>query len=73
MADENTPAEAPRWIFGLYLVAGIAAVLALALGLWDILVERDGGDDLVMDILLPLALLILVIALYKRRRGLAAN
>lgn len=73
MADKNTPAAPPRWLFGFYLVAGIAAVLALALGLWDVLVERDGGDDLLMDILFPIMLLILVIVLYRRRRGMAAN
>ena len=72
MANEKTPTEAPRWLLGFYLVAGIAAVLALALGLWDVVVERDGEADLVMSILLPLALLILVIALYKKRRGQAA-
>ena len=71
MANEKPPAESPRWIYGLYLVAGIFAIVALALGLWDALVERDSGENLVMGVLFPILLLILVIVLYRRRKQAA--
>ena len=63
------PNPAPRRnVATFYLVAAGIALLALVFGLWDLLVERDGGEDLVMQVLLPVLLLVLVLGLYRKAR-----
>lgn len=44
---------------------GLAA-LATVLGLWDVVVEQDGGSSNWSQVLLPAALLFLSISLYRR-------
>jgi len=52
----------------LWLVVAILAFLTLALGAWDLLVERDGGEDWLMQAVLPLLLLIFAIVMHRRDR-----
>lgn len=47
---------------GLYLIAALIAAFALGLGLWDLLVERDGGDDSwLMQVVVPIAIIVLAV------------
>jgi len=50
-----------------YLVAVLLALVAFALGIWDILVQREGGDWL-MQILLPVLLIIVLAGLHAQAR-----
>ena len=70
MPPETTPEPAKNTKFtrGLLLAAAGAAFLALALGMWDYFVERDGGEDWLMQIVFPILLLFLMIALYQRQK-----
>lgn len=52
----------------LYLVAIVIALVALALGMWDIMIERDGGNWLA-QIAMPLLLILVVGGLYMRVRA----
>lgn len=49
----------------LYLVAIVIALVALALGMWDVVIERDGGNWLA-QIAMPLLLILVVGGLYMR-------
>ena len=49
MAELSTARRASM----LSLVAGLVALVALVLGLRDVYVERDGGEDLVIQVALP--------------------
>ena len=70
MEPEKKPSafKNPAFTRGLLIVATIAAALSLALGAWDIFVERDGGEDWLMQIVFPILLLFLMIALYQRQK-----
>lgn len=50
----------------LYLIAVVLSALALALGLWDYMIEGDGGDTATWGVILPSALLLLMLVLYFR-------
>jgi uncharacterized membrane protein SirB2 len=50
-----------------YLVAVLLALVAFALGIWDILVQREGGDWL-MQILLPVLLIIVLAGLHAQAK-----
>ena len=50
-----------------YLVAVLLALVAFGLGIWDILVQREGGDWL-MQILLPVLLIIVLAGLHAQAR-----
>lgn len=52
----------------LYMVAIVIALVALALGMWDIMIERDGGNWLA-QIAMPLLLILVVGGLYMRVRA----
>ena len=51
----------------LYLVVILLAVLAFGLGLWDILIEREGGGWLV-QIILPAVLIVILGGLYSQAK-----
>jgi putative copper export protein len=53
----------------LWLVVAVLAVITLALGLWDLVVERDGGENWLLQALFPLLLLVFALAMYRRQRG----
>lgn len=53
----------------IYLAGACLALLALAFGAWDVWVERDGGEDLLMQILFPALLVGLMLELYRRSRN----
>ncbi|MFQ5529205.1 MAG: hypothetical protein ACE5FP_02560 [Gemmatimonadota bacterium] len=57
-----------------YLVAVVLALAAFALGIWDILVQAEGGDWL-MQILLPVLLIIVLAGLHAqaKRQRIAAE
>jgi len=50
----------------LYLIASVLSAIAVALGLWDMLAEGDGGDSVLWGVVFPFALLLLMITLYFR-------
>lgn len=50
-----------------YLVAVLLALVAFALGIWDILVQREGGDWL-MQILLPVLLIFVLAGLHAQAK-----
>jgi hypothetical protein len=56
------PGRGKYWL----LVAALGFV-ALALGLWDVLVERDGGENWLMQVILPLLLSVYALIMYRRR------
>lgn len=49
----------------LYLVAIVIALVALALGMWDIVIERESANWLV-QLAMPLLLILIVGGLYMR-------
>lgn len=53
----------------LAIIVGLLGVAGLALGLWDALVERDGGSDTLWDIILPLAVIVLAVYLARGDRS----
>lgn len=57
----------------VWLIAAILAFLALALGMWDLMVERDGEANWLGQAVLPLLLLVFALAMYRRHRGSAAG
>lgn len=68
-----TPAAPPHRYEGkLWLTAAALAFLALALRLWDMFVERDGGENW-LQVLLPLLFLIYTLAMYRRRKRSATE
>lgn len=50
----------------LWLIVAVLAVIALALGLWDALVERDGGTDWMGLVALPAILLAFSLAMRRK-------
>lgn len=52
----------------LYLVAIVIALVALALGMWDVISEQDGGNWLA-QLVMPLLLILVVGGLYMRVRA----
>jgi len=50
-----------------YLVAVVLALTALVLGIWDILVQREGGDWL-MQITLPVLLIVVLAGLHAQAK-----
>ncbi len=50
-----------------YLVVILRALLAFGLGVWDRMVEREGGDWLI-QITLPVILIIVLAGLYSRAK-----
>ena len=56
-----------RGALQLFLVVILLAVLAIGLGLWDILIEREGGGWLV-QIILPAALIVILGGLYSQAK-----
>lgn len=59
----------PTKPFKLYLVAIIIALVALALGMWDIAMERDVGGNWLVQLAMPLLLILVVGGLYMRARA----
>ena len=55
----------------IWLVVAVLALLTLALGAWDLFVERDGGGNWLTQALLPLLLLVFALTMYWRERGRA--
>lgn len=53
----------------LYMVAIIIALVALALGMWDVAVERDGGGNWLVQLAMPLLLILVVGGLYMRTKA----
>lgn len=53
----------------LYLIFLALAAVALALGLWDVLIEADGGGNPLLQVAFPAALVVLAALLYRRERG----
>jgi len=39
----------------VWLVVAVLAILTLALGVWDLAIERDGGENWLLQVLFPLA------------------
>jgi len=64
MPDKTPPARAGV----LWLIAAGLALVALLLGLWDLVIERDGGGDWLRQVVLPLVFLILTLAMHRRER-----
>ncbi len=52
-----------------YLAGAFLALVALALGAWDLWVERDGGENLLMQIVSPAVLVLFMVEMYRRSRG----
>lgn len=59
--------DSQRGSLHFYLVAVLLALVAFALGIWDILVQREGGDWL-MQILLPVLLIIVLAGLHAQAK-----
>jgi uncharacterized membrane protein len=55
----------------VWLVVAVLALISLALGLWDLVVERDGGGGWLTQALLPLLFLAFAVTMYRRHRGSA--
>lgn len=55
----------------VWLVVAVLAGTSLALGVWDLVVERDGGGNWLTQALLPLLLLIFAVTMYRRQKGSA--
>jgi len=58
----------PQRLGKLWLVAALLAFIALALGAWDLFVERDGGENWITQLLLPLAFFAYTFWMYWRAR-----
>ena len=68
-----TPTAPPHRHEGkLWLTAAALAFLALALRLWDMLVERDGGENW-LQVLFPLLFLVYTLGMYLRRKRIATE
>lgn len=63
----------PRRGGAFWLVVAVLALITLALGVWDLVVERDGGADWLMQVLFPLLLLVFAVTMYRRQRGSVAG
>jgi len=53
----------------VWLVVAVLAILTLALGVWDLAIERDGGENWLLQVLFPLLLLVFAVTMYGRRKG----
>jgi hypothetical protein len=51
-----------------WLLVAVLGFVALALGLWDVLVERDGRENWLMQVILPLLLSVYALIMYRRRK-----
>jgi hypothetical protein len=58
-----------RRVGAVWLLVMVLAFVALALGLWDVLVERDGGENWLTQVVLPLLLSVYALIMYARRKG----
>jgi ABC-type uncharacterized transport system involved in gliding motility auxiliary subunit len=61
-----------RRVGAVWLLVTVLAFVALALSLWDVLVERDGGENWLTQVVLPLLLFVYALVMYarwKRRSG----
>jgi hypothetical protein len=56
----------------LWLAAAALAFLALALRLWDMFAERDGGENWLRP-LFPLLFLVYTLGMYLRRKRIATE
>ena len=59
--------DSQRGSLQFYLVAVVLALMAFALGIWDILVQSEGGDWL-LQILLPVLLIMVLAGLHAQAR-----
>jgi len=46
----------------------VLALLTLALAVWDLAIERDGGENWLLQVLFPLLLLVFAVTMYGRRK-----
>jgi hypothetical protein len=67
-----TPTTPYRHEGKLWLTAAALAFLALALRLWDMFVERDGGENW-LQVLFPLLFLVYTLGMYRRRKRSATE
>jgi hypothetical protein len=58
-----------RGVGTIWILVAVLGFVALALGLWDVLVERDGGENWLMQVLFPLGLAVYALIMYRRRKG----
>ena len=52
----------------VWLVVAVLALLTLALAVWDLAIERDGGENWLLQVLFPLLLLVFAVTMYGRRK-----
>jgi hypothetical protein len=57
----------------IWLLVAVLGFVALALGLWDVLVERDGGENWLMQVVFPLLLSVYALIMYRRVKGRAGG
>ena len=57
----------------IWLVVAGLALVTLALGLWDLLVERDGGGGWPSQAVFPALLLVFALTMYRRETGRRAG
>lgn len=53
----------------LYIGASILAVVALIIGSYEYFLQTNEQRSLLVDVLLPLGMLVVVVLLYRRRKG----
>jgi hypothetical protein len=53
----------------LYVGASALAVTALVIGSYDYFLQPNEQRSLLVDVLLPLGMLVVVVLLYRRRKG----
>jgi hypothetical protein len=58
-----------RRVGAVWLLVAALGFVTLALGLWDVLVERDGGENWLTQVVLPLLLFVYALIMYTRRKG----
>lgn len=56
-----------RRVGPIWLLVAVLSLVALALSLWDMIVERDGGNDWIMQALFPLLLAIFAVTMYRKQ------
>lgn len=58
----------PRYLKVIYLGAAALAILAFVLGLYEYVIIGAQDAHLASDVFLPVAVLVIVVALYSRRK-----
>jgi hypothetical protein len=53
----------------LYIGASVLAVIALIIGSYEYFLQANEQRSLLVDVLLPLGMLVVVVLLYRRRKG----